>query len=121
MTKNEFREWFQGLMSERIDPTELLPEDDYGDLWRQIEDEGLLEEMHIPYAVDRYGHDFIFKLDDGYLALGFQIGIEGETQVYIGGGEAKNALRDYTAKDLDTAIGAARVTLNDLTILSSIL
>lgn len=123
MTKSELREWFQNLLREEFgdSETELLPNEDYGDLWRKIEDEGLLEEIRVPYAVDHVGHAFVFKLSDGMLALQFETGIEGETQLWIPDGNIAGFLRDYSQKELDTAIGAARVTLNDLTILSHIL
>jgi len=117
MTKAQFTRWLQDLVDEMNAAGEIdfdEGEGDVGDCWRRIEDEGLLEEIGVPYAVDYLERDFIFRLSDGLLASGFSYGTSGQTEWWFSELDVTNNLRDYTRKELDSALGRARVAVMDL-------
>ena len=109
-TKEEFTSWLQ----EQFDAEGAGDEFDAGDIFRDL-DSG---ESDLPEGVkmvmDHTGHDIIFKLEDGMLASGFETGLEDETIVFYSNGRVEDNMRDYSSKDLDRAIGHARVSVWDL-------
>jgi len=117
MTKSEFIEWLQGLVTEMNEAGEIDFDEgdgDCGDVWRRIEDESLLDEIGVPCAVDYVERNFVFRLSDGLLASGFAYGTSEQTEWWFSELDVTNHLRDYTEKELDTALGRARVTVMDL-------
>lgn len=115
MTKAQFTEWLQNLVNEMNEADEIDFDEgdgDCGDVWRRIESERLLEEIGVPYAVDYVERDLIFRLSDGLLASPFSYGTEGQTEWWFS--ELQVNLRDHAVKELDAALGRARVTVMDL-------
>ena len=112
MTKEQFRTFLQGLMNDT--GAEPDTQFDAGDMWRDAEDEGVFEEAGIAVVMDHIGHDIIFRLEDGMLASGFKIGIEDETVWVFSYGRVRDNMRDYSLRDLDDALGHARVAVMDL-------
>ena len=107
MGKAEFREWLQT----KLDASDCREE--YGDLWRDIECQGLLPDG-VTVAVDHVGHVFIFQLQDGLLASNFETGIEGHIFWYFFDDEAAGNLRDYTPGEVECALWRARGAVCDL-------
>ena len=107
MTKAEFREWLQRMLSESD------CHEEYGSLWRDIESQGLLPDG-VAVAVDHLGGDFIFQLQDGLLASGFETGVDGETVWYFVDDEANGNLRDYSLGEAECALWRARGAVTDL-------
>lgn len=115
MTKAEFSEWLQHLVNEMNDAGEIGFDEgdgDCGDVWRRIESQDLLEEIGVPHAVDYVDRDLVFRLSDGLLASPFSYGTSGQTEWWFS--ELEVNLRDYTVKELDAALGRARVAVVDL-------
>jgi hypothetical protein len=117
-TKEEFTSWLQEQMNEAYEAKEIGcgsgVEWDAGNLWRSIEEEEMLDEIGVKFAMDHQGHDIIFECSDGLLASGFETGIEDETIWIFCEFDVTNNLRDYTKTQLDRAIGHAKVAVMDL-------
>jgi hypothetical protein len=107
MTRDQFRDWLQ----QRIDESDC--QEEYGDTWREIESGDMLP-AGVEMAIDHTAHYFIFKLSDGLLASGFEIGAEGESVWFFTGNDVTNNLREYSARELDAALGRGRVAVADL-------
>ena len=110
MTKAEFAVWLQ----EQFDRVTYPGNDQQGDAWRDIESAGLLEEIGVTCAWDYIGNDMIFRCSDGLLASGYEIGIEQETIWFFSEGQVENNMRDYTERELGSAIGVMDEALDDL-------
>lgn len=115
MTRAKFTQWLQDLVDDMkqaggIDFDE--GDGDCGDVWRRIESEGLLEEIGVPFAVDYMERDLIFRLSDGLLASAFSYGTNGQTEWWFSDLEVN--LREYSVKELDAALGRARVVIMEL-------
>jgi len=107
MTKTEFRQWLQAQLADSN------CHEEHGDTWREIESEDLLPER-ATLAVDHIGHDFIFGLDDGLLASGFEFGAEGETVWFFVEDDVDANLRDYSVDEAEAALTGARAAVRDL-------
>ena len=100
LTKMQFKEW---LAQEFINARPSHNGEDMGSVWYAIEDEGTLETIGVECATDYISQDFVFKCSDGFLASGFELGIEQETIWFFSEGRVENNMRDYTPKEVDHA------------------
>jgi hypothetical protein len=107
MTKTEFRDWLQTQLAESG------CHEEQGDLWRDIESEGLLPEG-VVLAADHVAHDFIFRLEDGLLASRFETGCEGETVWFFVENDVDDNLRDYSVGEAEAALRGARLAASEL-------
>ena len=115
MTRAQFTDWLQNLVNEMHTNGEIGFDEgdgDCGDVWRKIEDEGMLEKIGVPNAVDYAERDFVFRLRDGLLASGFSYGTSGQTVWWFP--ESRVNLRAYKMRELADALGRAWVTARDL-------
>ena len=110
MTKERFKQWLQDRFYERATGDEF----DAGDIHRDIDSGEIDLPDGVEMVMNHIGHDIIFKLEDGMLASGFETGLEDETIVFYSNGRVEDNMRDYSSKDLDRAIGHARVSVWDL-------
>ena len=102
MTKEQFKAWLQDYFDGQALPGGV--EENKGDEWRSIEDQGLLGEIGVTCAWDWVDQTMYFRCDDGLLASGFEIGIEQETIWFFTEGQVEHNLRDSDEQELGRAV-----------------
>lgn len=108
MTKEQFIAWLQ----KRFDMNPGNEQQD--DVWREIEDQGLLAEVGVTCAWDWVEQTMYFRLADGLLASNFEIGIEQETVWFFAEGQVESNMRESCERALGRAIGRSRDALDAL-------
>lgn len=110
MTKDEFKVWLQGKFDE-----EEYEGEDKGDVWRDLESEGTLQEIGVKVGVGHTSHVFLFKCSDGFLGSTFETGMEQETIWFFTDGDASSNLQEATVEDVNNSIRWVKDALKTLT------
>ena len=111
MKKAEFKQWLQ----DRFEGRGIGPEGyDMGDVWREFDSGHELEDIGVHVGWDRDEQDMYFRCEDGLLASGYEVGIEGETVWFFAEGQVENNMRDADERDLERAIERAQDALDEL-------